>query len=138
MKVWSSDALLRLIALVTTSLIGILAFWHGLAEGGFQLGVFGFVLAPIAPAVCWGVTLRRERRRVLNSACRLGASFVTVIGIFVYWSYVVAGRSDPDTAKHMLVVLFPIVYGLLAVIVLVPLLLIDTFRSKKSMRVSAP
>ena len=50
------------------------------------------------------------------------------------WNYAIRGTSDPATAGHMHVVLSPIVYLIFAIIVMVPLFLIDVFRTILSKR----
>lgn len=50
------------------------------------------------------------------------------------WNYAIRGPSDPATAGHMYVVLSPIVYLIFAIIVMVPMFLIDVFRTMLSKR----
>lgn len=128
---WRSLVQSKSMALLATVLIGLLAFWDGWDEGYLLDGVFGFVLAAVTPASCWVLTLKRERQGGAMWASRMGASVVTLIGIVVYWNYAITGPSDPDTTGHMHVVLVPILYAAVSVILFIPMLLVDLFRTMK-------
>lgn len=112
-------------------LIAALALFDGVQESDFFYGFIGASLAMIAPATCWGSAFRRRRANKVHAASYAGAIGVAAIGVFAYFGYAVTGVSNPDTAGHMHVVLFPIVYLILSWAVCIPLLLIDMFRNKR-------
>ena len=108
-----------------------LGIWDGWDEGYLAGGAIGSALAVATPALCWVFTLQRERQVGAASTSRIGASVVALIGIVVYWNYAITVPSDPDTTGHLHIVLFPILYATASVILAIPLLLIDLFRTKK-------
>jgi hypothetical protein len=114
------------------ALISVLAFLDGFQEGGyFSNGLTGALLSIISPGTCWSVAFLRRRRNKVNSVCYTGAIVISVIGLIAYYGYATTGPSDPDTAGHMHIVFFPILYLIVGWIVFLPLLLIDMWRNKR-------
>jgi peptidoglycan/LPS O-acetylase OafA/YrhL len=121
-------SLLNRILAIMLVLIAVFAFLDGKQEDGLSYGVIGACLAVVAPALCWGVAFQGRQGKRRNSLSYAVALLVAVIGLLAYTFYVINGPSDPDTAGHMHVVLFPILYLIAAMIINLPLLLFDAFR----------
>ncbi len=114
------------------ALILVLAFLDGFQEGGyFSNGLTGALLSVVSPGTCWVVAFLRRRRNKVNSVCYAGAIAVSVIGLLAYYRYATTGPSDPDTAGHMHIVFFPVLYLIVGWISFLPLLLIDVWRNKR-------
>jgi hypothetical protein len=109
-----------------------LAFLDGSGESDTLYGLIGAGLGVIPPAASAYITVYRSNRNGNStSASYWGAIIVDIIGVVVYGGYLLTGPSSPDTAGHMHIVLFPIVYAIIAFLVFIPCLLIDLSRSKK-------
>lgn len=108
-----------------------LAFLDGAGESDLFYGLIGASLGVLVPAACILVTLRRDQAGKVSTASYLGAVIVSVIGMLAYGGYLLTGPSNPDTAGHMHVVLFPIVYAIVAAILFLPCLLRDIWKTKQ-------
>jgi hypothetical protein len=112
--------------------IAALAFLDGAGESNPLYGLVGASFGVIVPAACIFVAIHRERAGKVSTASNMGAIVVSVVGALAYGGYLFTGPSNPDTAGQMHVVLFPIIYVLIALCVFLPCLLIDRWKEKRS------
>jgi cytochrome bd-type quinol oxidase subunit 2 len=89
-------------------------------DEGFDLYWMGLLslLAVLAPLITarWALKARdHEPQPVLSRVC---AFIVLGVGVAAYTYYASNGRANPDTAAHMHVVTFPILYLILALAVM--------------------
>jgi len=73
------------------------------------------VLAPII-SMAIAVLMRKVVRR--PKVPEIGAYIVGAVGLVAYTYYVANGQTDPNTAAHMHVVLFPVLYVLFSLVVM--------------------
>lgn len=73
------------------------------------------VLAPILATALVPVLQQKSARLKL---VKKGALFITITGLMIYSYYVLKGHSNPNTAGHMHIILFPISYGIYSLAVM--------------------
>ena len=63
-----------------------------------------------APTAAVGFVIYTQRRRGNPLILHLGAYLVLAVGLCGYGTYAANGKTDPNTAAHMHVILFPVIY----------------------------
>ena len=83
--------------------------------GGILILSFFAVAAPTLAVVIASYAKNQVKKPLL---LQIGAYVVLVLGVIAYGYYAANGKTDPDTAAHMHVVLFPIIYTALCLIIM--------------------
>jgi predicted neutral ceramidase superfamily lipid hydrolase len=83
--------------------------------GGIIILIFFSVVAPTLALVIASFAKNQVKKPLL---LQIGAYVVLVLGVVTYGYYVVDGKTDPNTAAHMHVYFFPIIYTALSLIIM--------------------
>ncbi len=124
--------MVRNIIYISLIAIALLAFFNGVQEGNLFSGLIGMAFAMIGPIMFTRVVPKIRQKSEFHGFSNAGVIFINCVVILAYALYLFAGPSDPDTAGHMHIILFPILIIFFGTFVMAFFILIDFIREKTS------
>ena len=91
---------------------------HGYATSMSAIDAIFIAAISFFPFLVLYVWVRKDRTRTANIANLFSVGAVATLGIYGYTMYLIQGASNPNSAGHMHVMLFPILLTCIAVLAL--------------------
>ena len=126
---------MKIFKVIILTSIAIFAFLNGLQEGHLMSGFIGMVLAIIGPFMFIRFTSDREKKSNFHYFSNAGMATLNLLVLLAYALYYFGGASNPDTAGHMHIILFPALVIFFGTFVMHFFTFIDQEREKASNQV---
>jgi len=110
----------------------IISFLNGVQEDGIKSGVIGAAFAMLGPLIFSYMAYTKRKTSISYKFSYIGVMFLNSCALVMYSIYLYSGQSNPDTAGHMHIIMFPIVFIFFGTFIMKFFTLLDEGKDKIS------